>query len=327
MSISRIKKITISSFYLIIGLVLITLFLLASIKKKVFITGQLEVSHIEMKLDEIVPNFLSINTSSTPLKQLRICTFNSINIPLDSANISILPIDNDNTSNVIIKGACLNELDLRSGNRLTVSILGKGNKMRLSGNNFTTVLQLSPMSDTVSFDLKESFVKGKKVLENISLQFESDRFTNAITSKPLNNEFEIVYQSDTLLYFEEPNTFLVKKLRFENPDKSIRGSTIIDGSIHIEGINSTIQLSKNKKVHFPAHETFEITHFLIKDGVIKINFEGYTEEMVIGHYGNSYVPSILEYLYKNNYLLVLFNSFMTIITFLLFIKRESKSKS
>ena len=100
---------------------------------------------------------------------------------------------------------------------------------------------------------------------------------------------------------------------------------MLGGSLQIEETGKTVELSKNRAIAFDADDRFDITELSIENGTITLIFEGHTSSMRIGQAGTGYIPSILEYLYENNFLVMLFNSYMVVLTFMIAISDKWKA--
>jgi hypothetical protein len=336
----RLKILVYSS--ILIGITLITLFF---VKKVVYIILELEVSKVSFMLNKDVESFLSITSNQR-------CTFKTISVDQFSKayyiqkklsanttndgnlidSISILPANDDVISQLMLTNANINNINIRRKTHLSMEAINKPSSLKLSFTDYHEQITILRANSKKAIHIESNDYK----LSNGECPAGGcDLNSNRITLVPKDGVLNIWLHPDSVFSLEEDdvlsvtNLCLMTDVERDNSysDSSNARSTILSGTLRIPVLEKEIKLAKRTKVLFSPSDNFYITGLQVSGKSIKLTIEGYTNNIQVGPFGNRHIPSVLEYLYKNNYLIMIFNSFMVVITFLLFLMKESSGAS
>ena len=286
-------------------IIVATLFL-ALIKKRLFVLVDVEVSKIAFKLKEDVPNFLSIEDNVSGVKRIIISSFNFAAFKSDTIYSS-----NEPSNQIVFNTPNIANLNLNMGTSAELSVFSP-NRLKVYLANYNRDFFIVPLND--------SSILSTDLLNEV----DSIHYTTTFIS-PLDNKIEVYFEADTTLCIVEGDVFNINNVKFLRGEK--QQSSILSGNVYIEDLNKSIKLSKNCKLRMNTKEEFTITSLTICGATIHITMEGYTDELYIGNYNRNHAPSMLEYLYNNNQIIILFSSFMAFLNFYLFLLSQYKARN
>ena len=298
-----------------IGLVIVLL-ILNNIKKKVFITIDLEVLNAKMKINEDVLNFFSLQ-DSREYSEILVSAPHRFNVPSMNSDATMLPDTIDVLGRSKFKGIAPGRIDLKKNSSVTITAVDNKNvSLLIEGQKSSFIF--SPV-DSIS---KFTFDEGKRndIEVDDDIQYPLKESVQVFSKNSVINIRLIAKDS---LSLTEESIFSVTPVGFTRYVGNKKQPGILGGKMHIEETGKDIILYKNEFLSFGGNHHLTVTSLLVQNGKIKLHMEGFTDNVTIGVYGNKYIPSLLEYFSKNNQLVLLFNSFMVVITFILFLKRES----
>jgi hypothetical protein len=290
----------------------VSLIIIASIifmvlkKKRVFVIINVEVAKVTFQLKEDISNFLSIEDKVIGINKINISSFYYAIINSDTIYSS-----NEPSNQIVFNTPNIANLNLNTGTTAELSILSPY-RLKLYLANFKRDFSIIPRNDSSFFS------------SDILKEADSVYTYNSTVIYPLDDRIEIDFEADTSVFIEEGDVFNINNLKFTRGEK--QQSSILSGNVYIEDLSKSIELSKNCKLVLNSNEEFTITSLTIYGSIIHLTMEGYTDELYIGNYNRNNAPSILEYLYNNNYLIILFNSFMAILNFYLFLLSQYKAR-
>ena len=319
-------------------LILIVLIVLTQIKKTVPVSGTLKLSHVGFKLQNDVPNFLGVSNTSNGIQKLNISAFSEAILPyqaletlngepLDSlpGELEIIP-DDPYTSSLRMEKVNLGNIELNSGYMLTINSLKEyKNSVQLAFTEYSKPIEVLGEADYMKLDMRSAYgvygpyedeIEGELYLALEGSEIMSVTPAEGIIS--LNMEFN---ENESLV---EEDVLMVNNLRVMHADGQKIRSGIIEGDIYIGEANKHIHFGKNKTVLFDTTDVFEITELVVSGDHIKITFDGETDFLSIGHSGNNFIPHLLKYLSNNNFLMIVFNSYMIILTFFISLRKSNK---
>lgn len=286
-------------------IIIVTILLLALVKKRLFIVIDVKVSKIAFQLKEDIPNFFSLEDKVSGLKKINISSFTFAAIQSDTIYSS-----NDPTNQIVFNTPNVANLNLNMGTTAELSVLSP-TRLKVYLANYNKEFSIVPQ--------KDSSILSTDMLKEVGFI----HYTTTVIS-PLDNKIQIDFEADTSLYIEEGDVFNINNVKFLRGEKL--QSSILSGNVYIEDLNKTIELTKNCKLRLNTNEEFTITSLTISGPTIYVTMEGYTDELFIGNYNRNHAPSMLEYLYNNNYIIILFSSFMAILNFYLFLLSQYKAR-
>lgn len=314
------------------------LLVLTQLKKRVYVHGTVEVSAVHFTLGGSVPNFLALNQTDADLRSLAVSSFREIRAPYSlllsedddtlDANVntlSILPEENDPLAKATFGNVQTGEIELVAGNQVHLSA-----PTAFTQACFLTVTEVNTALPLVNSEELVT-LRPKNALASYPAGQTDERLQLVEHGQPIFEVEPLLGTLDLRLLFagdfelSEDDVVPVTGLEFAEERNGIVRSTVLGGSIAVEETGNTVELSKNRKLAFDAADAFDITELRVQGGNITLVFEGYTESMRIGQAGDGYVPSLLEYLYENNFMVMLFNSYMVVITFMIAISDKWKA--
>jgi len=329
-------------FKLLVGVSLIIIsavLVLSLIKKKVHVCAEIEASAVSFEVLGQVDNFLGINNNSQSKYNLKVFSFDKAEIPYsnfgnDDASITddkegeiILISNDDESASLSLNDASIGMISLQNGNRVNIkAIKSEANRVRIDLQDYNKEIEF--ISREPMFTLKPrkcsfTFAKSDSIFESENLLVTSVQ-NKAITATPKDNSLSLRIEFEKNSMLEENDVIPIKNLRFYDMSEAGMHSYILSGTLNIIETDKQVSFGKNKTILFNALDKFDITDLVLYGDRVKITFEGETRQMVVGFAENSYVPSLLEYLYKNNFLIILFNSYLIVLTFFISLFKTNK---
>ena len=317
-------------------MLLIVLLVLSQIKKSVRVAVEMEASHFSFEMMNHAPNFLSVHNTYSRAYTLKVASFRSATLPysriesldgevLDSVGgiADLIPEDLDPTATFQVDKVAVSELALHPGNRIECFALkNESNRFRLDIIDFSDVVQIITQENYLTLKPKRSFILVGDEEFDEPLYASFDR-NSIIEAKPLDSVISLRFQFASEESLTEDNVLSVRGLDFTEDRAGNIHSAVMGGKIHVAETDKTLDFGKNKTVIFDPEDVFEVTELTIYGDHVKVVFEGETSMLQVGHAGNSMVPSWLEYLYTNNFLMVIFNSYMVLLTFFISIRKTN----
>jgi len=326
-------------FLTVVSLVLLgTLLILTFIKKKVHVTGTLELSRVSFAVQNNVPNFLGVNNTETGLKKLYASAFSKAVLPyqqlettfgevLDSmaGELIVFPED-DYTASLRLELVNIGDIGLSSGDKIHINALKDyDNRIKLDFESYSSQIELFGESNFMSVKLRDAYgtyLSDKETDKELYLNLEGSEIisiTPTAKAMCLTMEFK---ENENL---QEEDVLVTKAFQTMYSDGKKMRSGVLNGSIHIEETNKSVSFGRNKTVLFDSTAVIEITDLAVYGDKIKVVFETYTDELTIGDTPNHYIPHMLEYLSNNNFLVIIFNSYMALLALFISLRKGNKS--
>lgn len=314
---------TLAAIALVLGLVIIVL---SQIKKTVHVTVAVEASHAAFGLEGSVENFLSINNKAAADYALRLSSYGRAGFQVNQVQsaagdvlaagpqeLVLIPEEGDPTASLGLQGVAIGKIALAPGHRLEINSLpDEPARMRLNLVDYGEAISLVNMSDSIRLSPKRSLLAAdESEAEDMHLLMAPG---SPITVQPLDNSLSISLRFETAQTLAEDDVMTISQLSFTENKAGVLHSAILGGKVSILETGTTIDFGKNKSLSFAPGDRFDVTELDLSGERIRMVFEGETSNMRLGYAGRRYIPSMLEYLYKNNFLIVLFNSYMVVIS-------------
>lgn len=324
-SMSRYYKLLIA-IALVLGVVIIVL---SQIKKTVHVTVEVEASHAAFTLEGSVENFLSINNRAAAGYGIRLASYQQALVPgaqvlrpEDSMlapatdTLRFIPEDGDPTASLRLEGVAIGKISLRPGHRLELNALSEeSGRMRFHLVDFGDPISLSSLQDTVSLRPKRSLLAPEET-EAEDMEVLLPAFS-AISITPLDKSLQVSLHFAEAASLTEDDVMTISHLSFTENKGGVLHSAILSGKVSILETGKEVAFGKNKTLRFAPGDRFDVTDLSLSGERVRMVFEGETSQMQLGYAGRRYIPSLLEYLYHNNFLLILFNSYMVVISLIL----------
>ena len=317
--------------------IVIALVVLSQIPIKVHLSVELESTYLEGELQNDVPSFLAVGNNQVSGNGIKVRPFASATLPyetlyddeeqlLDSVPGKLTVTPDDYTSGLILNGINLKELELEVGNFIEIdAIKTDADRVKLQIHNYQRSLELmnSVQSYPVRFQRAYTTIadapwEDPLVLHNFNPEI--------IEVEPSEAEIGLRFSMDTNQTLAEDDVIEISKLSFMQVSGEKTRSTLLNAKITIEETGKVINLGKNKTVMFQPEDVWQVTELTVSGNKVALVFDGETDGYTLGNNARSYVPSMLEYIYTNNFLIILFNSFLVIITFFISISKENKAQ-
>ncbi len=312
------------------------LLVMTQIKKEVHVEVEVETTQLHFTLENGLSNFLAINRTGAEMGKITLASFSQVAIPsekildpeyqpLDSSakTLSFQPEENDIAGKLVFTKVNPAGIELFPGNQVNITAIGnEHNQIRLNLDNYAHDIRFIPQSDTFP-------VKLKMALGSVGNRSFDDKIhvVNGpeILATPMEQAISMRFSFDASFQLLEEEVVSVSHVGFASTDTEVWRSGILKGLVTVDETGKKIKLTRNKKLAFAREDKFDITELMIFHDKIKVVMEGNTSAMAVGQSGLRYIPSLLEYLYKNNFLIILFNSYMVIITFFITISEKNKA--
>lgn len=290
----------------------------------------LEVNACEFALSRPLDNFLNLNFANH-LGKIRLSEFSFLALKSDSVAIDefinieeealpymVSPIQSDPTASISLNNINVGNLNFQEGEGIYVDrVQEDSNQILLRLSNFGNDIQLIPISELANVKLRNCEVQfSDSVVQSRTLKARIDG-QNEMVISPLNNSLTIRVDLPAGLLLSEDYPINISQISFlEHRPNRQRKSSVLSGNLRIEETNESYQLRKNVGLNVIPTD-LQINSFEISGKKIKLELVGQVEKITIGDSERNILPTWLEYLNSNNYLLVLLNSYLVIITFVI----------
>lgn len=322
-------------------LIAMSLLVLSISKKSVYIFGEVEVSQFGFQLEEKegIENSLSLNNYDYDISECKVsgfekARFRKLSLYHEGLDSNFLFSDTivfqnleDEKSSITLKNALPNELYLPKKSSIIIKQEAyESSRFWLKLFDYKQIQSFSYESlDESELKLKNATCPLPEEFEGVDLLLAPSKLSTFLI-EPRDNSIELRFKKSKDTKIIERRPFRVSGLNFHEELDNRPYSTVIKGKITIDEMDKQIEFGKNKLIRFKDQAEFTITDLEISSHDVKVSFEGEISEMQIGFSGNRYIPSWLQYLYSNNYLIIVFNSYMVIISlFISLYKTFSKS--
>lgn len=315
---------------------------LSQIKKKVHVIAEVEAAQVAFELTGTVDNFLGINNTVQADYALRISSYEQARFPYQQLRSSsgellaeapgelLLELEEgDPTAAILMDEVAIGSISLRASHRVVMVTGGtQDNSMRIDLARYGQPISFTNLSDTLLLKPKRSLASWGDALqdwENEPLLLQM-AYASTLTAHPLDSSISLRLRFDDAQYLAEDDIVRVDHLAFTENKGGQLHSSILKGKITIDETEKTIEFGKNKSLSFALSDEFDITELTLYNDRIRLVFEGETDAMLLGFARDRYIPSVLEYLYHNNFLIILFNSYLVVLTFFISIYNTYRDK-
>lgn len=315
------------------------------IRVPIQINARVQATELSFTVVNKTENFLGAAVQ-TSFKQLEIRNFERLESlyeelatagkQLSTGHGSVIATSEYANASVMLHGiVSLNDLDLSPGTRVNLKVHRDGKStvldISLSGlqspvtlNNATHWTRLS----TVSGILATKEAKQSHELDTTEIEFALPEH-GIISVYPDEGTLTLsLYLPENTRLYEE-DVISIKGIDFVRRREANNNSglsSVIEGRIDMRDTERSLIIGRKQKLGFASGDVFEVRDLNIENTSINIIFEGNPKELYVGFSSDNKMPSTLEYLMKNQTLLLLINSYVLVITFFMTLMKLNKGE-
>lgn len=316
--------------WLLSALLLAVLYLLSIWTKPGYVVAEVNASEVRFKLDTAVHNLMQLNRRLGQAQSISVGRFAFITLgegvvaaeeEPENGTLGvwqIQPEEEDVSTHTTVFSDLLPDFEtLPKDTEIRMAVRERrlgGYELRMELTNLHEGIFLTPQHDTVHIKPKRAQVHAPK--EGVT--FEEEVYINTTHQLPWQlipqeGQLVLTFTFDGQPVLQEEDVMFVSGLKFNTilPDRE--RSSILSGTLRIEESDTEVDLGRNSWMHLGQDDTWEITSLALSRDAFHLFFEGQTNQLELSYSKRNYLPTVLEWLVNNNYLLLLFNSYMIVI--------------
>ncbi len=294
------------------SIILFPILILAFIPYKSLVRIELKTSELSFETLTPLQNFFSLEHNYGKINKISIKSYDSLfNYISGVKNNQASFISSDITDKIVLYDASMSELNLNKNSKVNIHT-NKGVSKKYS-------LQISNNNNPIEFVGNSDELK-------IKINSNTDTTEKMLSVTPLENSIKLHIHLNENHILEEEEIIRAKNIVFQKNINNELYSSIKSGEISLLDINKEFTLTQNSSINLPEGVEFQIMNLKMKDGLISITLEGYTNKLLYGLNKTNIAPSLLFYLTNNNFLLTIANTFLILITFSISLIQFSNEK-
>jgi len=327
-------------------IIFIALLTLYFVNIPMYLSGSISSSEVKFVSQNRVNNILDLTSRS--FEYIEISSFQNIESGFESINVGDEAIVNDGSKTLVIRsedvsdfvvfkeGYSLNGFDVgpntivgisvdkyKDNSVLVLSMDGDIPPVTLVGNSTSSSLLVS--GSIVEFSGQS--VDG--TMSNVELDMEMSS-SDMVTIYPDSGKLEVRLPVAGGVDLREEGVLPVSRLGFFNERDeysfSKKLSSILSGSLYISETGKNIDIGLKQPIVLGESDLFDIRGLEVSDSKVNVLFEGEATKLLVGFGGHNKLPSALEYLMKNQTLILLINSYILVITFFLAVMKINRGE-